>query len=154
MAITLDPQETEAFLKDKKTLILTTLRKDGSPTSVPMWFVYQDGCVSMHSLKRGAKVHNVRRDPRVCLVVEGGERWAGLKAVVIQGRCAVLEDPAEVARFDAAYHQKYAGLTRPDEVLPQRVRDHYAGPWVVLKVTPERVRTWDNSKIRLAAPVR
>ncbi|MBI4308077.1 MAG: pyridoxamine 5'-phosphate oxidase family protein [Chloroflexi bacterium] len=154
MAITLDPQEMEAFLQEKKTLVLTTLRRDGSPVSVPMWFVYHEGCVYMHSLKRGAKVHNVRRDARVCLAAESGERWAGLKAVVIQGRCAVLEDPAEVARFDAAYNQKYAGLTRPDEVLPQRVKDHYAGPWVVLRVTPEKVRTWDNSKIRLATPAR
>mgnify|MGYP001614341852 FL=1 len=154
MAITLEPQEIEAFLKEKKTLVLTILRKDGSPVSIPMWFVYADGHVYMHSLKRGAKVHNVRRDPRVCLAVESGERWADLKAVVIQGRCAVLEGPAEVARFDAAYRQKYAGLTRPDDLLPQRVRDHYAGPWIVLRVTPEKVRTWDNSKIRLAAPAR
>lgn len=154
MAITLDPQEIEAFLNEKKTLALTTLRKDGSPVSVPMWFVYQDGCVYMHSLKSGAKVRNALRDPRVSVVAESGNAWRELKGVAIQGRCSVLEAPAEIARFDAAYDRKYAGLKRPDHLLPERIRGHYAGPWVILKVTPDKVRTWDNGKIRLTPPAR
>ncbi len=154
MTITLDPIEIQSFLNEKKTLVLTTLRKDGSPVSVPMWFVYQAGCVYMHSLKSGAKVRNALRDPRVSVVAESGTAWKELKGVAIQGRCSVLEAPAEIARFDAAYDRKYAGLKRPNHLLPERIRDHYAGPWVILKVTPDKVRTWDNSKIRLTAPVR
>ncbi|MEK7681764.1 MAG: pyridoxamine 5'-phosphate oxidase family protein [Chloroflexota bacterium] len=149
MAITLDSQEIEAFFQQKKTLVLTTLRKDGSPVSVPMWFIYQDGCIHMHSLKSGAKVRNALREPRVCVVVEAGDAWKELKGVAIQGRCSVIEDPEQIARFDAAYNRKYAGLKRPEHLLPERIRNHYAGPWVILKVTPDKVRTWDNGKIRL-----
>lgn len=148
MGVRLDDDETWAFLDAAHTGILGTLRADGSPALVPMWFVALDRAVHLRTLASSAKAGHIRRDPRVSFLVESGLAWAELKAVVLHGVAEVVEDRGLCTRIDAAFDAKYEGFRTPENV-PEATRRHYAARRVHLRVVPGgRPLTWDNAKLR------
>ncbi|MGZ8595343.1 MAG: pyridoxamine 5'-phosphate oxidase family protein, partial [Actinomycetota bacterium] len=69
---------------------LATLLEDGSPHVVPVCPVL-DGDRIVVALGGGAKLRNVRRDPRVALVVDDYvEDWDALRRVAVFGRATVV----------------------------------------------------------------
>jgi PPOX class probable F420-dependent enzyme len=151
MGVRLDETEVQDFLGSAHTGILTTLRSDGSPATVPMWFVVLDGEPCVRTLARSPKAGNMRRDRRVCVLVEAGLAWSELKAVVIHGDAVFVEDPAEQAVVDALFDAKYEGYRTPDSV-PEATRRHYAAPRVHVRIHPTgRLLTWDNAKLHAGA---
>ncbi|MET0887122.1 MAG: pyridoxamine 5'-phosphate oxidase family protein, partial [Mycetocola sp.] len=78
MGLALDDEEQAAFLERGHTGILTTLRLDGSPVSLPVWYLWRDGHVYIASPPGTAKIKRVRNDDRAWFLVESGERWVDL----------------------------------------------------------------------------
>ena len=116
MGVRLDQQEIDEFLGNGHTLILTTVDKDGYPHSTPIWYVYTDGAIYTRGRRRSQKTANIRRNPKVSCLVEEGERWRELKAVMIRGRAEEVTDPAEQERFQRANAEKYDSFPRvPNE---------------------------------------
>jgi PPOX class probable F420-dependent enzyme len=117
---------------------LATLRPDGSPRLVPITYVLLDGvvCSAVDEVKpkrssRLARLDDVRRDPRVGLVVDHYDAdWARLWWVRVDGTAAVHEDGALRERALDALAAKYPpyAATRP------------AGP--VLVITPTAWAGW------------
>jgi hypothetical protein len=65
-----------------------------------MWFLLQpDGSVLMTTYGRSQKVMNVRRNPKVALLVESGTRYDELKGVLLRGQAEIVEDEA-LAQLD------------------------------------------------------
>ena len=147
MGVRLGEEETWAFLEQGHTAVLTTLRRDGSPASVPMWFVVDGRSLCVRTLAHSKKAANMRRDPRVSLVVEEGLAWADLKAVVLAGQASEVADEAEQARLQAAFDEKYRDFKAPPD-LPQATRRHYAAAWSFFRIEPRgRTLTWANAKL-------
>ena len=150
MGVRLDQQEIDEFLGNGHTLILTTVDKDGYPHSTPIWYVYMDDLIYTRGRRRSQKTANIRRNPKVSCVVEEGERWRELKAVMIRGRAEEVTDPAEQERFQRANAEKYDSFRESQTNLPQSDAVHYSTPFIIWKITPEkRPATWDNKKIAL-----
>jgi PPOX class probable F420-dependent enzyme len=151
MSVRLDDEEVRELLASSHTGILTTLRADGSPITLPMWFVFLDGAVYLQTPARTRKTARIRRDGRVAFLVESGERWAELKAVHLSGHAELIDDAAERDRVAAALHAKYAAFRTPRERYPTATRDHYAGERATIRivVATARILSWDNAKIRL-----
>ena len=82
MGIQLDQDELDEFLESSHTMILATIRKSGEPFMTPLWYVYMDGAIYFSTPAQSAKVEHLKRDSRVCCLIEEGERWVDLKAVV------------------------------------------------------------------------
>lgn len=147
MSVEMEPDEVRAFLEEAHTAVLTTLRSDGRPVSLPVWFLVDGDAVLVAGLASGAKFSRVRRDPRVSVLVEDGERWAELRAVHLEGTAELVEDPdweAVDARFDA----KYAGARTPRDEMPESARRHYDAARALLRIVPEgRPISWDNRKL-------
>ncbi|UGS34836.1 pyridoxamine 5'-phosphate oxidase family protein [Capillimicrobium parvum] len=130
------------------TGILSTVRRDGAPVAVPMWFVVADRTVFVRTLAASAKAASVRRDPRVCFTVEHGRAWAELRAAVIHGRAAIVGDAERCAGIDALFDAKYAAFRTP-QTVPDATRRHYDRARVHIAIHPAgRPLTWDNAKIR------
>lgn len=147
MGVRLSDEETWAFLERGHTAVLTTLRRDGAPASVPMWFVVDGRTVCVRTLERSKKALNMRRDPRVSLVVEEGLAWADLRAVVLAGLAREETDATELARLQAAFDAKYRDFKAPAD-LPQATRRHYAAAWSFFRIEPHgRTLTWANAKL-------
>lgn len=144
-AIQLSDDEREAYLATAPTIILITVGGDGYPHAVPMWFLADDdGLVSMTTYGRSQKVVNIRRNPRVALLVESGVRYDELKGVLVRGQAEVLEDEALCLQVLKGIHTKHVGALASgiEEGMRAQARKR-----VVLKVIPERVASWDHRKL-------
>ena len=149
MGIRLGADEVQEFLRSQHTGILTTLRADGVPLALPVWFVVIDGTICVRTPARSKKVARLTRDERVCFTVEEGKAWTELKSVVLTGRASVLRDGPEWERAQEAIHAKYIGFGVPNDAPDATVR-HYDTESAIIAVKPdERVLSWDNAKIRL-----
>lgn len=147
MGVRMTEEEIDNFLAAGYTGILATVRKDGSPAMVPLWYVIADGSVFVRTLAASAKAKHVKADPRVSFLVESGVAWAELRAVIMHGTAVAEEGPEVIAAVDAAFDAKYADYKMPEKT-PDATRRHYAADRVRLRIVPERkTLTWDNSKL-------
>jgi PPOX class probable F420-dependent enzyme len=145
--IRLTEDEAWAEIAAAHTGILTTLRRDGMPIALPVWFVAEDRTVVMRTPGATKKIARVRRDPRASFLVESGERWVDLRAVHLTGRVEFVSDEPAIRRVEEAIDAKYADFRPPSAGLPATTQQRYANS-VYLRFVPEgKILTWDNSRI-------
>jgi PPOX class probable F420-dependent enzyme len=79
-------------LRDERLAWLTTVRADGTPTPVLVWFLW-DGAESVliYSRPGKPKLRHIARNPRVSLHLDGDGQ--GGDAVVLLGEARVSDDP-------------------------------------------------------------
>jgi PPOX class probable F420-dependent enzyme len=130
------------FLRANRKAALATLDRDGFPHVVAMTYFEKDGAFYMTSYGKAQKVVNIRRNPRVGLMIESGTAYAELKGVMVRGTCDIIEGAEAVeaafAGMAAARGEVRQGPARPAAVAAKRV---------VLKVTPLKVMSWDHAKL-------
>ena len=150
MSIRLDEREVAEFLAATRTGVLITLRRDGMPVPVPLWFVSEGSTIRSTTPATSKKVARIRHDPRASFIVEAGTEWKELKAVILVGRAVVVDNPQAVVDADAALATKYSrSLGTSSSTLPDATRTHYSTPFVVVQFEPsEPPLSWDNAKIR------
>ncbi len=149
MGITLDDAERAALLDRARTGILTTLRRDGSPVALPVWFVADGGDLFVTTPTRTAKLRRIARDSRGSFLVERGVRWAELTALHLDVEISVVEDATAAARIQQLIDERYAELRLPPEAMPPFLQAVY-GDRTILRLHPVgRALSWDNAKIRL-----
>ena len=134
----LEPARQRELLGAAPVGRLATLRADCTPRLVPITFVLLDGvvCSAVDEVKpkrssRLARLDDVRRDPRVGLVVDHYDAdWARLWWVRVDGTAAVHEDGGLRERALDALAVKY----------PPYAAARPAGP--VLVITPTAWAGW------------
>ena len=145
--IRLTEDEAWAEIASAHTAILTTLRRDGVPIALPVWFVAEDRTIAMRTPAGTKKIARVRHDPRASFLVESGERWVDLRAVHLTGRVEFVSDQPAIRRIEEAIDAKYAAFRPPSAGLPAATQKRYASS-VYLRFVPEgRILTWDNARI-------
>jgi PPOX class probable F420-dependent enzyme len=150
--IRLTPDEAWDEIASAHTGILTTLRRDGMPITLPVWFVAEDRTIAMMTPSGTKKIARVRRDPRASFLVESGERWAQLRGVHLTGRVEFVTDDTATERIEAAINAKYAAFRPALDSLPAATQKYYAKQ-VFLRFVPEdRILTWDNTRIAERPP--
>jgi PPOX class probable F420-dependent enzyme len=130
------------------TIILGTVGRDGYPHAIPMWFVVDDqGIVWMTTYGRSQKILNIRRNPRVALLVESGIRYEELKGVLVRGSAEIVDDEVACLRVLSQIHAKHSGGLADgiEDVMRAQARKR-----VVVRVQPERVVSWDHHKLSSA----
>ena len=153
MATEMTPAEIEAFLDAQRTLVLVTLRPDGSPVAHALWFARLEDALYVNTRRDSLKSRHIARDPRVCGLVEAGEHYFELRGVRIEGRCEPVTDAQEIRRVQAAMAEKDrrlgSGLTElPEWFSGNRSERADRGDRVLFRIPMERVYSWDFSKAR------
>lgn len=143
--VALTPEERRAYLEQSYTIVLATNGPGGYPHAVAMWYVVDpDGTVSMTTFAKSQKVRNLERDPKCALLVESETAYDKLKGLLIRGRAAIVRDPptilAALLRINGKYHQGPEELIRP-------VFEKQALKRVLLRITADRISSWDHSKL-------
>jgi PPOX class probable F420-dependent enzyme len=147
MSVRLGVDEAWRVLSSAHTGILTTLRRDGMPIALPVWFVVLDRTICVSVPARTKKVARIRNDPRASFLVESGLAWADLEAVHLTGTIEEIDDFDLLDRIDDALDAKYGAFRTARADLPERTRAHYADR-VFLRLHPdERILSWDNRRL-------
>jgi PPOX class probable F420-dependent enzyme len=116
MAEPMSPERRREFLLEgTRTAILATTRADGRPHAVPVCFVLDSDDVLFLTNADSVKGANIRRDPRVTLVVD--DEKPPFAFVMIQGAAQVSQDPAQVRSAAVAINHRYDGGKNVDEFI-------------------------------------
>jgi hypothetical protein len=149
MGVRLSEDEQLAYLQRGHTGIITTLRRDGWPVSLPVWYAVVDGKVYLGTPPKAKKVTRLKNDDRCSFLVESGEKWVDLAAVEFRARAMIVEEGPEIEAVEAELARKYEGYGPPSELLPPVTKDHYAARTVIRLDPTEPAISWDNQRIRL-----
>ncbi len=107
-------------LRDDTMIWLCSVRPDGRPHVVPVWFLLDGNSILTFSQPENQKVRNLRQNPNVMLALD--DTHGGGDVVMIEGRAELVDDPSVTA---AMYQTKYARqlaqlATDPRELYPTR----------------------------------
>ena len=94
--------EIEAFLDAGRDLQVASINADGTPHLVTMWYVVRDGDVAFWTYGKSQKVVNLKRDPRLTVLVATGDVYEELRGVSIAGTAEIIEDPDDGPRLRPA----------------------------------------------------
>lgn len=145
--IAMSPPEVDDFLAAARTMILATIGPDGVPDPVGMWFVLLEGDVWMRTYAKSQKAHNLRRDPRVSVLVEDGQRYAELRGVQISGRMELCDDIDVICDIAAGLLVKYEGMSVDDIPVARAAYRSTAPKQVAMRLVPDRIVSWDHRKL-------
>ena len=99
-------EQARRFLKVRHDGILATIKRDGRPQlSNILYLLDDDGRLKISVTQTRAKTHNLRRDPRASLHVQGRDRYEYL---VAEGTAQLIEG-AGLAEALRHYYRKIRG---------------------------------------------
>jgi len=149
MGVELAADEISDFLEKGHTGILTTLRRDGFPVTLPTFYVWHEGSIYFSTPVQTKKIARIKNDPRASFLVESGLAWAELKAVMLYGRVTFVEDDSLCARVADLLDDKYRAFATPDSKKPESAQKHYATIATLCFNSEGEPISWDNAKMRL-----
>ncbi|WP_033321560.1 pyridoxamine 5'-phosphate oxidase family protein [Streptomyces yerevanensis] len=144
-AIAMTRPELDAFLQAGPVCRLGTIGPGGQPHVSALWFVWDGTHIWLNSLLHSQRWTDLGRDPRASAIVDdGGLDFTRLRGVELRGRVEVVgetprrgEPNDELRTPERLFADKYAGsVFRHD------------GRHAWLRLTPEKVTSWDFSKLR------
>jgi PPOX class probable F420-dependent enzyme len=110
----MEPEEARAFLMEgTRTGRLATVRRDGRPHVMPVWFVLDGDDLVFTTHSATVKGRNLRRDGRVAVCVDDDRPPYAF--VMVEGRATLSEDLDELRRWATAIGGRYMGADRAQE---------------------------------------
>ncbi|MFE5738628.1 pyridoxamine 5'-phosphate oxidase family protein [Streptomyces celluloflavus] len=136
--------ERDAFLTAQRTCRIATVGRDGAPHIGALWFAWDGAALWLYSITRSKRWAQVRADPRVAVVVDGGHAYGELRGVELTGRATLVgeaprtgEPCPELAVPERLFAAKYFGTAE----MPHDGRHAW------LRLTPESAVSWDFRKL-------
>ena len=140
--------EQVEFLHQQRSCTLGTFGPQGRIHLVGMWYALQDDHIWFETKRKAQKTVNLRRDPRCSFLVEAGHTYDQLCGVAIEGTAEVVEDESVVWDVCVNIFERYNG-PYSEEMKP--FVELMAHNRVVVRLDPQRVRSWDHRKLGLPA---
>jgi PPOX class probable F420-dependent enzyme len=131
-----DRERVEARLRSNLMAWLTTVRPDGQPVSVPVWFLLrEDESILLYSEPGKGKLRNLESNPRVSLGLDVTD--IGRNIVRIEGTARLDHDQPAADRHPA-YLAKYLERIAALFGSPERFAEKFSA---ALIITPVKVHT-------------
>ncbi len=146
-AIQMTQAEVDAFLAERRAMTMCSLAPNGTIHAVAMWYGFLDGCVTVETKSKSQKAQNLRRDPRLTLLFEGGDSYEELRGVELVGQAEVIDDPDQLWALGISVFERYYG-GYSDELKP--FLETMLHKRVAIKMHAERTVSWDHRKLGLA----
>lgn len=127
-------ERAETRLRENRVAWLTTVRPDGQPVSVPVWFLLrEDGTILVFSEPGKEKLRNIGANPRISLALDGTDH--GRDVVRLEG--TAVAPPGHVSADKVPeYRTKYAEPIVSGFGSPEGFAARYSEAVVI---TPKRV---------------
>ena len=129
----LTPEQMAEFLERPLVAVMVTLRADGSPHAIPIWYEYRDGDFIVFTSDTFVRVKNLRRDSRAAITISTHDE--PYMYVSAEGPVSITSEG--VAETGLSIARRYMG-----EDAHQFLDDVYDEHSVLLRLTPERTLTW------------
>jgi PPOX class probable F420-dependent enzyme len=129
----LSPSELDAFLAERHTLVLATLRRDGTPHLTTVWYRWDGASFWISTNRDRAKYRHIERDPRVAMLVDDPPRETSVSATGVA---------VEVATDEAAYEGALSIVRRYVDDPVAYLAERAGEPRVLLRIRPERMTSW------------
>jgi PPOX class probable F420-dependent enzyme len=121
----------EAFLAERRNLMVAGVRKDGRPHLSPNWFVWDGERFYVSTTRGRVKYAIFRRDPRAQLAVDDS---TGFRAVLVPATVEIREDIAAELHHFRAIREKHGMAVPNDE---DHLRALSKEGRVLLAITPD-----------------
>ncbi|WP_009479683.1 pyridoxamine 5'-phosphate oxidase family protein [Rhodococcus sp. JVH1] len=146
--ITMTDSEIAEFVDRSRIATLATVAADGRSHLVAMWYAVIDGEIWFETKSKSQKAVNLRRDDRVTVLIEDGQTYDTLRGISVEGRAEIVEDPDAMLAVGVSVWERYTG-PYTDDLRP--AIDQLLHKRVVVRIVPERIRSWDHAKLGLPA---
>lgn len=117
-------------LRSELIIWLGSVRPDGRPHLVPVWFLWDGATILIFSQPDNQKIRNLQANPKVILAVDNTH--GGDDVVEVEGRAELLP-PGSVDSTLSAFAEKYA--SQFSEMTPQTMAQVYSQ---AIRITPTR----------------
>ncbi|HSK93016.1 MAG TPA: pyridoxamine 5'-phosphate oxidase family protein [Candidatus Angelobacter sp.] len=124
-------RSAEACLREDAVVWLSSVRDDGRPHVVPVWFHWDGERIVAFSKPSARKVQNLRDQPRVMLAV--GSPGPDFGVELIEATAELPDAPAGQL-MPEAFARKYRDLLRRAGLTAERFAEVYSQP-IVLRPT-------------------
>jgi PPOX class probable F420-dependent enzyme len=104
------PDDVQALLAKPNPSVVTSIRPDGQPVSVPTWYLWENGRVLVNMDNARKRVEYLHKDPRVSISVLSEDDW--YTHVSMQGRVVEWADDPDLTDIDRC-SQHYTGQPYP-----------------------------------------
>jgi PPOX class probable F420-dependent enzyme len=147
-SITMSPAEWRAFLQEERTAVVASTGRDGFPHLAAMWYLVDDQGLLMWTYAKSQKAANLRRNPRVGVLVEAGERYEALRGVLVRAEVEIIEDFERVYSVGLALHARYAAnYSESTATAAEQGIRAQAAKRLVIRVPYAQVTSWDHRKL-------
>ena len=107
-------EEALAFMSEgTRTGKIATVRKDGSPHVVPIWFIIDGGDVVFTTWHESVKLRNLASNSRAAMVVDLEE--PPYAYVSVEGTVTISDDLSELKDYATRIGGRYMGADRAEE---------------------------------------
>ena len=144
-AIRMSEAEIWDLIRSSKNLQVATLSKDGSVQLTTLWFAIVDGAIVFETFTKSQKVVNLKRDPRIAVLVEDGTTYDQLRGVSIAGRGEIVDSGSRLEELMAVIVSRNTRGLDPDTLaghVAAMIRKR-----VVVIVHAEKIISWDHRKL-------
>ncbi|MGY4710087.1 pyridoxamine 5'-phosphate oxidase family protein [Mycolicibacterium sp. CBM1] len=146
--IVMSEAEIADFVASSRTGTMATVGPDGQPHLVAMWYGVLDGEIWIETKAKSQKAVNLRRDPRVSFLIEGGMTYDTLRGVSFEGVGEIVDDPDTIFKVGVSVWERYNG-PYTDDLKP--AVDMMMNKRVAVRIVAHRTRSWDHGKLGLPA---
>lgn len=142
--IRMSPEEVDAFLQEERTAVMCSMHPDGSIHAVAMWYGFLDGQLTFETKARSQKVQNLKRDPRLTVLVEAGETYDQLRGVELVGQARIIDDPDRIWKLGVSVWERYYG---PYDESQRDALAMMLNKRVLVTIDVDKVVSWDHRKL-------
>ncbi len=148
--IEMTEDEMQEFVETGWTLQVASIGRNGWPHLVAMWYGIIDDKIHFTTYAKAQKVLNLKRDPRITVMLESGAEYSKIKGLVIEGNADVIEnDPDLVIAVQDATGRKRNPNAQSGGAAPMDddQRRRQAAKRAVVRINPTRIYSWDHEKL-------
>jgi PPOX class probable F420-dependent enzyme len=135
----LQPQNEHIVQRLQSNLIawFISVRPDGRPHSIPVWFVWDGSYIIVFSQPENQKIKNIRDNPNVALSLDNTGDDGG-DVVTIEGTAQILtQQQLDLPVIKSAYESKYREEIKDIGMTLDSFSDSYSQP---IRITPTKFR--------------
>jgi nitroimidazol reductase NimA-like FMN-containing flavoprotein (pyridoxamine 5'-phosphate oxidase superfamily) len=143
-------KEVWQFLESQRRVYLGFTLDTGYPHVTPIWFVIIGERVYMRAQDYKVKV-GLAAKGKACVVIDDGDKYRELRGAVMWGKSKIVTDKKLIARITELFDVKYSERQwKADEMPMDWVRERNKEKRAFIEFIPEKVDSWDNSKLSSA----